>query len=209
MSNLDDQIAKNKELEEKVAALEAEKTRLSEEKKQIFQEAHPYDGLPEEQDGRHRLVTIMYGRRRSGVDTQGNPASTLMKETLPLDQAFERLVNYYSFFTKVTDRNVPKEYGDINGQPQLCNNFACYIKKEFKDALQRSKTIILRKEVPLWLAVDDVVQKGQKVELITIKEWDEFLEDEFRKEIHETKEYQDKKRQEMVNRVMEEEMASK
>ena len=156
-----------------------------EEKKAVVNQ---YDGLSEEEDGRNQEVEI--------VLRTTNPMSQFkfVTERLPLQQAFDRLINFYSSFSKSTDRNVPKDYW--NGQNAVpCNQAVCYVKKTFMDKVSGQKIENIRKEVPLWLAVDDSVQKGQTVELISKKEYDDFFRTHVKNEIKQERVFQDKMRQ--------------
>jgi hypothetical protein len=136
----------------------------------------------------------------------GANAQNMMVETMPLQQAFDKLIGFYSSFSKPTDRNVPRQYKDEFGNASICNEAPCYIKKVFKYETNKNRLITLIKEVPLWLAVDDSVQKGHQVQLITIKEYEDFTNEEIKKDIRTGKLFQEKKRAVLEQEVIKEEL---
>jgi hypothetical protein len=184
-----------------IQTLKEENEKLKKEikdKDQVVKKLKPYDDLPVNEDGRNDLVDIVYGPN----------SQNLKKETLPLHQAFDTLVRFYSGFSRPTDRNIPREYRDDYNQIQKCNNSPCLIKKRFKDIRSGQMIENLRKEVPLWLAVDNAVQQNHQVELITKKEFDDFYQEEVKKEIRRDRLFMEKKRQKLVEEVAKEENIS-
>lgn len=185
-------MVQNKEQREELARLQAELDALKSNPE--VARASQYSNLKSDEDGRQELVEIVYGSKSGGIRT----------EKLPLQQAFDKLVSFYSSFTKMTDRNVLREYADEFGRSVPCNNHTCYVSKSFKDMRSGQRVENLRKDVPLWLAVDDVVQKDHKVELISKKEYNDFYREHTKAEIRKDRIYLEKKRQELVDEVMRE-----
>ncbi len=186
----------NQRLREELEVLRAEKVREETERLQAHKEAHKYDNLPEELDGRHQIVEIVYGPN----------AQNMRAYQVPLIEGFQKLVSYYGSFSKPTDRNVPRQYIDEMNVARGCNQVGCFVKKTFSDLMSGQKIENMRKEVPLWLAVDDAVQKGQQVELITFKEFDDFYKEEARKEIRASKAYREKQQAILIEQTLKEEL---
>lgn len=180
-------IKENQELKQRLAELEAKEVSVEPKKSE-------YDDLPPEQDGRQEMVTIYYGPN----------AQNMREETMPLQKAFDTLVGFYSQFEKPTDRNVPKSiYRDAFGKEKQANQVTCLIKKVYRDARSGQEMTTYR-DVPLWLAVDDAVQKGHDVRLITKKEYSEFYESLRQADIRNSKEYREKQRQALVEQMAKE-----
>ncbi len=192
-------VKENKQLREEQERLQAELTAL----KSGNPADHKYSGLSEEDDGRQEPVEIVYRNPYAPEGAMG--AAKFVKEVLPLQQAFDKLVEFYSAFSRATDRNVPKDFWD-GRKPISCNDSVCYVKKTFVDIQSGQKIENLKKEVPLWLAVDDRVQKDQQVELISRKEYSDFYREHVKAELRREKAFQESKNRRALEELIQEEL---
>ena len=136
----------------------------------VEQMAHPPVAVTETlsvPDYRDKEVSVVYGPNRQN-----------MKEVqMPLGKAFTTLVDYYSSFNISTNRNVPKEWLDPNsGDGVEINKATVYAKMTYRDLLKKQMITLIR-DMPLWLAVDNAVQQGKQVELISQAEFDSWYRD--------------------------------
>ncbi len=161
-----------------------------------------YANLTDEQDGRDDLVDILYRNPNAAKDAVGG--NKFVIESITLQKGFDKLVQFYSSFPRLTDRNIPKDYWD-GTKPVTCNQCVCYIRNSYTDKTSGQKIENLRKEVPLWLAVDMAVQQDHKIELISRKEYEDFQDDLIREELRRDKVFIERKRAQILEKMLKEE----
>lgn len=151
--------------------------------------------IPED-DYLNQDITVVYGANKQNM----------RQETLPTKEAFDKVIEFYQRFELSTNRNIPREIGDDQGNGVAVNQTTVYIKAKIRDKIQRKEVTLIR-EVPFWLAVDKVVQQGQSVELIPKREWDEWMVEEEKKDLRADMKTRDMLHKERVRKqVMEEEL---
>jgi len=148
-------------------------------------------------DYRDKPYTIVYGRTNNWTS-----------ETLPLRDGFQKLIDYYSQFDLSTNRNVPREISDTQANSESVNSITVFARKIVRDKRQKKEVSLIR-DMPLWLAVDSVVQQGQQVELISKEEFDEWYKEEEIKDLKADRSTREIIRKERIRKQMLEEEIAK
>lgn len=127
----------------------------------------PIEKKNDVKDYRDNIVSIVYGPH----------AQALKQVEMPLRDAFTTLVDFYSMMELSTNKNVPKTWNDrITGDGVNVNSTTVYAKMTYRDKKQKQIISVIR-DMPLWLAVDNAVQQGKEVELISEAEFLEWYKD--------------------------------
>jgi len=161
-----------------IITLQEEKARLEKENDELRKQLEgekviqPIVKTPEK-DYRDEEVTVVYGPNRQN----------LQSFKMTLQQAFDTLVEYYSGFELSTNRNVPKAWADPKtGDAQNVNSQTVYAKLTFRDRVSKKIESIIR-DMPLWIAVDNIVQQGKEGELISEEEFLSWYKDQQKKDL--------------------------
>lgn len=121
-------------------------------------------------DYRDQVITIVYGPNRQNYQ----------ESRMTVQQAFDTLVEFYNNFENSTNRNIPKVWANsVTGDGQNVNNATVYAKLTNRDRTTKKMVTIIR-DMPLWLAVDNIVQQGKEGELISESEFLSWY-DEYKK----------------------------
>lgn len=195
-------MVENKRLREEREQMESELAELRASGNGQGLEDSKYRNLPEEEDGRGTLVDIVYRNQNAPDNARGG--AKFISECLPLRDAYQKLVTFYSSFPRATDRNIPKDFWN-GARPEQCNQAVCYVKHTYTDKTSSQIIQNLRKEVPLWLAVDLAVQQDHQVTLISKKEYDDYMDVIIKDELRRERVFQERKRAKALDQLIREE----
>ena len=179
-----------------ITRLKRENAELKEKLEQTEEKKVEVKPVVDEKDYRHELIEIVYGAN----------ANSMKSETMPAEQGFKSLVNYYSNFNLATNRNVRKEWNDpISGDSLKCNDSTVFAKITYRDLRQKKEVSTVR-DLPLWVAVDYVVQQGRKVELISQVEFDAWYKESQLKDLRSDNTYKQMKQKVELENMLKEEL---
>lgn len=167
-------VIENKQLKERLAALEDRLANQSTPPSTPTTTTHPNE------DYRNKPIQIAYGRG----------GKNFVFETLPVVEAFHRLVDFYDQFQRTPDRNVSKEIlDDKTASGAKINQATVYCKMTYRD-LHSKQIITTIREMPIWLAVDNQVQQNKQVEIISEAEYQAWYDDMVMKERKTNRDFQ-------------------
>lgn len=181
-------IVKLKRENEELRAKLAEKTEKPNESVEIIED--------DPDDYRKQEIEVVYGPNRQN----------LRFEKLTVQEAFDKLVEFYQQFELSTNRQMPRIVSDERGVAVEVNKTTVFARITLKDKIQRKEVTLIR-DIPFWLAVDKVVLQDQNVKLISKKEWDSWIYEEEKKDLRADMKTRDIIRKEKIRKqMMEEEM---